>query len=123
MAAFLENDISQNWIHIIAPSQRWQVWQSFYFPGMLTENDGINAYIKILTYYKGLQSGQMTPQAGLFGPGVWGYLADLLFWCRGGEIGVLRMREHPLNIPKHAPSHCQKHPLKMKGKLKGTNPP
>ena len=30
------------WIR--ACSQRWQVWQSFYFPEMLTENDGINAY-------------------------------------------------------------------------------
>ena len=28
-----------------------------------------NAYIKILTYYKGLQSGQIAPLAGLFGRG------------------------------------------------------
>ena len=35
---------------IFAPSQRWQEWHSFYFAGMLTLNDGINAYIQILTY-------------------------------------------------------------------------
>ena len=36
---------------------------------MKAENDGIIAYIKILTYYKGLQSGQIVPLAGLFGRG------------------------------------------------------
>ena len=36
LTAFLQNDISQSWRHIFAPSQRWQKWHSFYFAGMLT---------------------------------------------------------------------------------------
>ena len=31
---------------------------------------------------------------------------------RGGELGVLRVREHPLSA--QAPPHRQKHPLKIK---------
>ena len=32
---------------------------------------------------------------------------------RGGELGVLRVREHPLSA-QGAPSHSQMHPLKTK---------
>ena len=36
---------------------------------------------------------------------------------RCGELGVLRVREHPLNVEVHPLSHYQKHPLKMKENL------
>ena len=47
---------------------------------MLTENDGIIAYISILTYYKALQSGQIVPQRG--------YLAGVVRFF--GRSAILR---------------------------------